>query len=138
MAFLTPVPASSSSVAAASPDVVESRFGQLTAVSTTSPVTVTVTSNYGYFSAAVIARTAYSTAGVVETTSYSLTPNQITVSRVVYSAPIVVRSVTQYTNVVPSNTTVWDMTGAVSSLLAIPSQSGLASYSEAVVADSEN
>lgn len=134
---LTPQPASSSFVVSEAFDVPEQRFDQVGYLTTTASVNLGVISTALYAGTIpFIATTTYSVGNVVTTTYNSALASQYVISRVYASAPVLVRNVTAYQQVVPSNTTVWDSSGVAHSLLATPGQNDVVSYTVVVVADS--
>jgi hypothetical protein len=134
---LTPQPASSSYVLQEAFDVPEQRFAQVGYLTSTATVNLGVNSTSNYAGTIpFIAKTVYSVGNVVTTTYNSALPSQYTISRVYSSAPVLVRNVTAYQQVVPSNTTVWDSSGVAHSLLLTPGQNDVVSYTVVVVADS--
>lgn len=136
-ASLTPQPASSSFILAEAFDVPEQRFAQIGFNTTTATVNLGVISTANYMGTIpFIVTTTYSVGNVVTTMYNSTLPSQYTISRVVSSALVVVKNVTAYQQVVPSNTTVWNTYGSPSSLLLTPGQSDVVSYLVVVVADS--
>lgn len=112
---LTPQPASSGFVYSEAFDTPEQRFAQLTPTATTQSVALGGMS--AQVATTILAKTTYSFAGIVLTTFNSGTNNQVTVSKVVYSTPVVLRQFSQSQMVVPSNTTVWNAFNSPSSLI---------------------
>lgn len=107
---LTPQPASSSFNYADAFDTVPNQFDQLYPVTSTSSVSLGVTTaSLAVVSSTVIEKTVYSTANISLTTVNvsNLAGTQYTISRVVFSAPIVVKSFSQSFQVVPTNITVY-------------------------------
>lgn len=134
---LTPQPASSSFVYQEPFDTPAQRFGQLTPTTTTATVSLGVLSTTNYAGTIpFIAKTVYSTNNIVTTTYNSGLSSQYVISRVAFSAPIIVRNVTSYQQVTPVNTTVWNTFGTPSSLLLTPGQNDVTSYTVAIVSDS--
>lgn len=107
---LTPQPASSSFVYNEAADVPQNRFDQLFPKTTTSSVSLNVVSaSLAVAASTVLETTTYSSQNVVLTTVNvsNLAGTQYTISKVVFSAPIIVKSFSQSFQVVPTNVTVY-------------------------------
>lgn len=129
---VTPTPASNSYIANASLDTVENRVEQVAPITTSTAVALGVVSTANWlFTLPFIQKTAYTAQVVVSTTFNSNTPNQFVVSKVVASQPIVLKSFTQYGQVVPTNITVF---GSVNT--ASQQQSDAVAWTVPVVSDS--
>ena len=136
---LTPQPASSSFNYADASDTVTNQFDQLAPATSTSSVSLNVVSaSLAVVASTILEKTVYSNAGVVLTTVNisNLAGTQVTISRVVFSTPIVVKSFSQSFQVVPSNTTVFNTFGSPSSLLLTAGANDLVAQTVAVVSDS--
>lgn len=134
---LTPQPASSSFVYAEAADTPQNRFDQLLPTSVTSSVSLNVVSaSLAIVSSTILAKTTYSTQNIVTTMYQSGTPNQYTISRVVFSTPVVTKQFSQSFTVVPSNTTVWNVYGSPSSLLLTAGANDMVAQYVTVVSDS--
>lgn len=131
---LTPQPASSGFVYYEAFDTPEQRFAQLYPTATTSSVSLGGMS--AQVATTVLAKTTYSVANVVLTTYNSGTMSQYTISKVVISAPVVIKAYSQSFMVVPSNTTVWNVFNSPSSLLLTAGASDMVARYAVVVADS--
>lgn len=131
---LTPQPASSSFNYDDASDTVTNQFNQLFPKTATSSVSLNVVSaSLAVVSSTILETTTYSSQNVVLTTVNvsNLAHTTYTISKVVFSAPIVVKSFSQSFQVVPTNTTVWGMNNVATSLA-----SDAVAQTVAVVSDS--
>jgi|SRR5579859_417207 len=117
---LTPVPATQSFSLTTAQDIVTNRTNMMLAVTTTASVTGLNATGAAMFGTPVISTTKYTvgsvTSSVFQVTSVSAS-SQYTVTKIWSSAPIMMVTSTEYFQIVPSNTTVFNSQNSPSSLL---------------------
>lgn len=139
-ADVTPTPYSTSRILPLSDDTVEGRYAQITPLNTTAYAASVNQTGEAMFGRPIIYTQSYTLTGVALST-YTVfggaNSQTYTVSTVRSSAPVLLVSVTQYHQVVATNTTVWNTNNSPSSLLLALAGSGddVVSYKVAVVAD---
>lgn len=131
-ADVTPTPASSSYRVNLPEDTVTKQVEQVAPTTTSTGVALGVASASNWlFTLPFIQKTTYAAPLVVTTTFNSNLPSQYTVSQVFSSQPIVLKSFTQYGQVVSTNITVFGSVNTASLL-----QSDAVAWTVPVVADS--
>lgn len=135
-ANVTPTPASVALIVPRTSDSTVFVREQVWPTATTAFVASVNQTGEALYGRPIILTVAYSNANIVSNT---VTTNgaTITVSKVIYSTPVVTASYTQYHQIVPTNTTVWNSLNSPSSLLLAAKGSGddVVSYTWSVVSD---
>lgn len=137
-ADVTPTSFSTSKVLSEAFDTPVQRFYEITPTSTTAFVaSVNQTGEAMFGGRPIIAKTVYAAPTQSSSTFFNVSAgsitSQVTVTRVVASAPVALVTVTQYGQVVATNTTVWNSLNSPSSLLLTASD--VVNYKVALVTD---
>jgi hypothetical protein len=138
-ADVTPTQKSTSTLLNVASDEITKRYGEILVTSTTAQAASVNTTGEAMFGGRpIIFKSAYAApAGSSSTYPAVGVIPAYTITRVCSSAPVTLVSMTQYHNVVSTNTTVWNVTNSPSSLLLAAPGSGddVVSYKVALVCD---